>query len=42
MFISAIGVNMFLINAKLFSGGLSGIAILIQYALQFPAGYTVL
>lgn len=40
--ISAIGVNMFLINAKLFSGGLSGIAILVQYALMIPAGYTVL
>jgi len=41
-FVSAIGVNMFLVSAKLFSGGLSGIAILIQYALKFPTGYTVL
>lgn len=41
-FISSIGVNMFLINAKLFSAGLSGIAILVQYALKVPAGYTVL
>lgn len=40
--ISAIGVNMFLVNAKLFSGGVSGLAILIQYAFKFPAGYTVL
>lgn len=40
--ISAIGINMFLINAKLFSGGLSGVAILVQYALKIPAGYTVL
>lgn len=40
--ISAIGVNMFLVNAKLFSGGVSGLAILIQYASKFPAGYTVL
>ena len=40
--LSAIGVNMFLVNAKLFSGGLSGVAILIQYALKVPAGYTVL
>ncbi|MBW9148934.1 YitT family protein [Clostridium sp. CM028] len=40
--LSAIGVNMFLVNAKLFSGGLSGMAILIQYALKVPAGYTVL
>ncbi|MFL0195730.1 YitT family protein [Clostridium sp. WILCCON 0269] len=40
--LSAIGVNMFLVNAKLFSGGVSGIAILIQYALNIPVGYTVL
>jgi len=40
--LSAIGVNMFLVNAKLFSGGVSGIAILMQYALKIPAGYTVL
>ena len=40
--LSAIGVNMFLVNAKLVSGGVSGIAVLIQYALNFPAGYTVL
>lgn len=40
--LSAIGVNMFLVNAKLFSGGLSGMAILIQYAFKIPAGYTVL
>lgn len=33
---------MFLVNAKLFGAGLSGIAILVQYALKFPAGYTVL
>lgn len=40
--LSAIGVNMFLVNAKLFSGGVSGIAILVQYAFKIPAGYTVL
>jgi len=40
--LSAVGVNLFLVNAKLFSGGVSGIAILIQYASKFPAGYTVL
>ena len=28
-FLSAIGVNVFLVNAKLFSGGVSGIAILV-------------
>lgn len=40
--VSSIGVNMFLVSAKLFSGGVSGIAILVQYGLKFPAGYTVL
>lgn len=40
--ISAIGINMFLVNAKLFSGGVSGIAILVQYAFHIPSGYTVL
>lgn len=40
--LSAVGVNMFLVNAKLFSGGVSGIAILIQYAFKVPAGYTVM
>ncbi|UZQ50330.1 YitT family protein [Clostridium kluyveri] len=40
--VSAIGVNMFLVTAKLLSGGVSGIAILIQYAFHISAGYTVL
>lgn len=40
--LSAIGINMFLVNAKLFSGGVSGLAILVQYVLKVPAGYTVL
>ena len=39
--LSAIGVNMFLVNAKLFSGGLSGMAILMQYAFKVPAGYKI-
>lgn len=40
--VAAIGVNMFVINARLFSGGVSGIAILLQYVTHIPAGYTVL
>lgn len=40
--ISSIGVNMFIINAKLFSGGVSGIGILVQYLTNIPTGYTVL
>jgi len=40
--VSAIGINMFVINAKLFSGGVSGVAILLQYMTHISAGYTVL
>jgi len=40
--VSAIGVNMFLVTAKLLSGGVSGVAILIQYVFHVPSGYTVL
>ena len=29
--LSSIGINMFLINAHLYSGGVSGLAILLQY-----------
>lgn len=39
--ISAIGINMFLVNANLYSGGISGIAILIQYATNIPSGYSI-
>lgn len=40
--ISSMGINMFIINAKLFSGGISGVGILLQYLTNIPAGYTVL
>jgi uncharacterized membrane-anchored protein YitT (DUF2179 family) len=39
--LSAIGINMFLVNAHLYSGGVSGIAILIQYATNIPSGYII-
>ncbi|WP_027623547.1 YitT family protein [Clostridium lundense] len=39
--ISAIGVNVFLVNAKLLSGGVSGITLIIQYIFKIPAGYTL-
>lgn len=39
--ISAIGINVFLVNAKLLSGGVSGITLIIQYVFKIPAGYTV-
>lgn len=40
--ISSIGINMFIVHAKLLSGGVSGISLIIQYISGFPAGYTVL
>lgn len=40
--ISAIGVNMFIINSNLFSGGVSGIGILLNYVFSIPAGLTVI
>lgn len=40
--LSSIGINMFIVHAKLYSGGISGLAILIQYITKFPAGYTIL
>jgi len=40
-FISSIGINMFLVHAKLLSGGVSGISLIVQYLTRFPAGYTV-
>lgn len=41
-FITAIGINMFLVNAHLLSGGVSGIALILQYTLKFPAGISFL
>lgn len=38
----ALGINVFLVHANLLSGGLGGVALIIQYVTKFPAGYTVL
>jgi uncharacterized membrane-anchored protein YitT (DUF2179 family) len=38
----AVSVNMFLVNAKLLSGGITGIALIAQYLFKFPAGYMIL
>ncbi|MBP1744217.1 MAG: hypothetical protein H6Q58_1195 [Firmicutes bacterium] len=38
----AVSVNMFLVNAKLLSGGITGIALITQYLFKFPAGYMIL
>lgn len=40
--ISSLAINLFISKAKLLSGGASGIALIIQYLFDFPAGYTVL
>lgn len=41
-FISSIGINVFIVNANLLSGGVSGISLILQYLVKIPAGYTVL
>ncbi|MCS4515975.1 YitT family protein [Clostridium botulinum] len=40
--IYAIGVNMFLIPHKLLSGGVAGIAIMLQYLTDIQSGYYIL
>ncbi|MDD7795969.1 YitT family protein [Clostridium sp. 'White wine YQ'] len=39
--IASLGVNIFLANAKLLSGGATGLALIIQYFTGFKAGYSV-
>ena len=40
--ILSIGINLFLSNAKLLSGGVTGIALILQYLFNIPAGLLVL
>lgn len=40
--IYSIGVNTFIIPHKLLSGGVAGIAIILQYITKFPSGYWVI
>lgn len=40
-FIYSLGVNLFLTNAKLVSGGVTGIALILQYISDIPSGITV-
>ena len=40
--ICALGINLFIIPSHLLSGGVSGIALIFQYILKIPAGYTIL
>lgn len=39
--IASLGVNLFLTHAKLLSGGATGIALIIQYLSNVPAGIVV-
>lgn len=39
--IASIGINMFLAQAKLLSGGATGLALIIQYLTGFKAGYSI-
>lgn len=40
-FISSLGVNLFLSNAQLLSGGVTGIGLIFQYLFDIPSGITV-
>lgn len=37
-FIVSIGINLFLVNAELLSGGVTGIALVLQYLFNIPSG----
>lgn len=39
--IASLGVNLFLVNAQLLSGGATGIALILQYMFSVPSGITV-
>ena len=41
-FIASLGVNLFLSNAKLLSGGATGIALIFQYLMGVNSGIVVL
>lgn len=39
--IASLGVNLFLVNAQLLSGGATGMALILQYLYNIPSGITV-
>lgn len=39
--IASLGVNLFLVNAQLLSGGATGVALILQYIYSIPSGITV-
>ncbi|MEW9093841.1 MAG: YitT family protein [Clostridiaceae bacterium] len=40
-FLSSVGINLFIANANLLSGGVSGISLILEYLLKIPSGYFV-
>lgn len=42
MLIYAVGVNLFLVDARLLSGGLTGIGLILQYRCGIPVGWSIL
>lgn len=40
--IASLGVNLFLVHAKLLSGGATGIALILEYTLKVPSGVVIL
>lgn len=41
-FLNSIAINLFIIPHKLLSGGVAGIAIIVQYLANIPSGYLIL
>lgn len=41
-FLVSLGVNMFLTHAKLLSGGVTGLALIVQYLFKIKAGYIIM
>ena len=39
--IASLGVNLFLVNAQLLSGGATGVALILQYLYNVPSGITI-
>lgn len=40
--IASLGVNLFLVHAKLLSGGATGVALILEYTLRIPSGIVIL
>lgn len=40
--IASLGINLFLVHAKLLSGGATGVALILEYTLKIPSGIIIL